>query len=259
MDTYVKFNQERWNNVSRKRGNPYTIPLTHEEFQTAMENELSVSLTVGKTVPLHWFERAPGKKLLGLACGGGQQGPIFAGKGYDTTIMDFSDEQLAKDRMVAVRENLRINTVNADMTKLFPFADESFDLIFCPVSNVYIADLENMWQEAYRVLRQGGLLMVGYYMNPWTYMYDGDDVWDFPDKELLLQYSLPYDSRALEAAGRVKINPEYGYEFSHTLEAQIGGQLRAGFAMIDFYESADSRNRLTQYGSDYLANLCVKL
>lgn len=29
--------------------------------------------------------------------------------------------------------------------------------------------------------------------------------------------------------------------------------------MIDFYESKDSRNRLSQFGSDYIANLSIKL
>lgn len=33
MEKYVKFNQNRWNNVSRKKGNPYTVPLTSEESQ----------------------------------------------------------------------------------------------------------------------------------------------------------------------------------------------------------------------------------
>lgn len=258
MKDYIDQNQERWNNVSRKKGNPYTVPLTSEEYKEAIENELSVGLTVGKTVPTEWFEKAKGKKLLGLACGGGQQGPIFAGKGYETTIMDFSEEQLTKDRLVAERENIQIDTVHADMTKLFPFEDESFDIIFCPVSNAYISDLENMWKESYRVLKKGGLLMVGY-MNPWIYMYDGDEVWDQPEKELLLKYSLPFNSRLLEEKGQLIIDPEYGYEFSHTLEEQIQGQLRNGFSMIDFYESKDSRNRLSQFGSDYIANLSVKL
>lgn len=258
MENYVKFNQDRWNNVSRKKGNPYTVPLTKEEYKEAIENELSVGLTVGKVVPIEWFEKAKGTKLLGLACGGGQQGPVFAGKGYDTTIMDFSEEQLAKDKLVAERESIQINAVHADMTKPFPFEDESFDIIFCPVSNAYISDLENMWKESYRVLKHGGLLMIGY-MNPWIYMYDGDDVWDFPDKELLLKYSLPFDSRELEEQGNIEINLEYGYEFSHTLESQIRGQLKAGFAMIDFYESKANRNRLSKYGSDYLANLSIKL
>lgn len=143
------------------------------------------------------------------------------------------------------------------MTKPFPFDSESFDIIFCPVSNAYIEELDTMWNECHRVLKQGGVLMVGY-MNPWIYMYDADTVWDHPEKELLLQHALPFNSRKLEAQGKLRINPEYGYEFSHTLEEQIRGQLKAGFAMIDFNESKDARNRLTAYGTDYIANLCVK-
>ncbi|MDQ8820302.1 class I SAM-dependent methyltransferase [Streptococcus ruminantium] len=257
MSDYVSYNQDRWDRISSKQGNSYTVPISHEEFLRVKNSFLEVSLTVGKMVPLEWFEKARGKKLLGSACGGGQQGPIFAAHGYNTTIMDFSQEQLAKDRLVAERENIDLQAVQADMTNPFPFEDESFDIIFCPVSNVYIEDLTNMWQESYRVLKKGGLLMVGY-MNPWIYVFDGDDVWDDLDKPLEPKYSLPFNSRRLEAAGELAINPKYGYEFSHTLEEQIGGQLKAGFAMIDFYESKDSRNRLTQFGTDYLANLSIK-
>ncbi len=75
--------------------------------------------------------------------------------------------------------------------------------------------------------------MVGY-MNPWIYVFDADDVWEHPDKPLVPKYSLPFNSRKLEETGQITIDPEYGYEFSHTLEEQIAGQLRAGFAMIDF-------------------------
>ena len=100
--------------------------------------------------------------------------------------------------------------------------------------------------------------MVGF-MNPWTYMYDADVVWDQPDEELLLKYSIPFNSRELEEQGKITIDPEYGYEFSHTLENQIRGQLKNGLAMIDFYESSDKRHRLSQYGNDYIATLCIKL
>ena len=165
MSNYLKANQDRWNNVK----NDYTAPLTHEEFEEARNKPISVALTVGKKVPQEWFEKANGKKILGLACGGGQQGPVFAAKGYDVTIMDFSTSQLQKDEMVAKREGLTIHTVQSDMTKPFPFEDETFDIIFNPVSNVYIEDLENMYKEAARVLKKGGLLMVGF-MNPWIYM-----------------------------------------------------------------------------------------
>ena len=100
--------------------------MTHEELEEVRKHPISVALTVGKKVPKEWFEKANGKKILGLACGGGQQGPVFAIKGYDVTIMDFSKSQLQRDEMVAEREDLKINTVQGDMTKPFPFENETF-------------------------------------------------------------------------------------------------------------------------------------
>jgi len=150
MDEYIRINQERWNRVK----NDYTEPLTHDEIEEIKNQPIRVGLTVGRSVPEAWFERAKGKKILGLACGGGQQGPVFALHGYDVTIMDFSTSQLEKDHMVAKRENLNIKTIQGDMTKPFPFEDETFDIVFNPVSNVYIEDLENMYKEASRVLKK---------------------------------------------------------------------------------------------------------
>ena len=72
MNNYIKCNQDRWNNVKKD----YTEPLTHEELEEAKKHPISVALTVGKKVPTEWFEKAKGKKILGLACGGGQQGPV---------------------------------------------------------------------------------------------------------------------------------------------------------------------------------------
>ena len=65
MNNYIKLNEDRWNNVK----NAYTEPLTHEELEEARHNPISVALTVGKKVPTEWFEKAKGKKILGLAAG----------------------------------------------------------------------------------------------------------------------------------------------------------------------------------------------
>ena len=54
------------------------------------------------------------------------------------------------------------------------------------------------------------------------------------DEELLVKFQSLFNSIELEEEGKITINPEYGYEFSHTLENQIRGQLKNGLAMIDF-------------------------
>ena len=77
--------------------------------------------------------------------------------------MDFSKSQLERDEMVAKREGLKINTVQSDMTKAFPFEDETFDIIFNPVSNVYIEDLDNMYKRSLSRIEKGR------FVNGWIY------------------------------------------------------------------------------------------
>ena len=62
---------------------------------------------------------------------------------------------------VAQREGYAIELVRADMTQTFPFEDETFDLIFHPVSNCYVEDVFHVWRECFRVLKPGGILLAG--------------------------------------------------------------------------------------------------
>ena len=59
MNNYIKFNEDRWNNVK----NDYTEALSNEEFEKVINNPLSVGLTVGKKVPKEWFDKTNGKKI----------------------------------------------------------------------------------------------------------------------------------------------------------------------------------------------------
>ena len=48
-------------------------PISHELYQNAQKGEWDVLLTPTKAVPHEWFGSLCGKKVLGLASGGGQQ------------------------------------------------------------------------------------------------------------------------------------------------------------------------------------------
>jgi ubiquinone/menaquinone biosynthesis C-methylase UbiE len=104
-------------------------------------------------------------------------------------VFDNSPRQLDQDRVVAEREGLtNLKTVEGDMRDLSVFEDESFDLIFHPVSNLFIHDVRPVWREAFRVLRQGGSMLAGF-MNPVFYMFDIEKA----DKGILeVKYKLPY-------------------------------------------------------------------
>ena len=43
-----------------------------------------------------------------------------------------------------------------------PFADNSFDIIFHPVSNCCIREVEPVWRECFRILKPGGQLRAGF-------------------------------------------------------------------------------------------------
>lgn len=254
MESYTYYNSRVWDAWSEEQ-NTWTIPLTPEQFQQAKKSPIEFVLTPTKNVPIGWFEGV-GKDVLGLASGGGQQGPVMAAHGYRVTILDNSMRQLQAEKTVADRENYAFLPLQADMTQPFPFKDQSFDMIIHPVSNCYIEDLQPTWNECYRVLRHGGVLMAGW-TNPIVYMFE-DEALDSQDAPLIVRNKLPYNGR-LEVEKGAEVTIDTGYQFSHTLEAQIGGQLKAGFMLKDFYEDTDPNDHLGQYTSIYAATLAVKM
>lgn len=248
------YNREKWN-LEVEHGNPWTIPCSPEVIAAAREGKWSILLTEQKPVPHSWFpDDLRGVDILCLASGGGQQGPILAAVGANVTVFDNSPRQLEQDRMVAKREGLVLITVEGDMRDLSVFGDDCFDLVFHPVSNVFCPEVRPVWQEAFRVLRPGGILMAGF-NNPDVFIFDTT----LEEKGVLeVKYPLPYDATRLSEEDRLR---EFGkdgpLEFSHTLEEQIGGQLEVGFILTGLYE--DQQNSpLGKYMPGYIATRAVK-
>ncbi len=210
-------------------------PISHEEYIQAKEGNWNVVLTPTKNVPHHWFGDLKGKKVLGLASGGGQQMPIFAALGAECTVLDYSEKQLDSERLVSEREGYDIRIIRADMTKKLPFEDEEFDLIFHPVSNCYVKEVKPIWKECYRILKKGGSLLSGvdHYIN---YIVDEEE------KEII--NSLPFDPLTNETHKKQLEDADAGMQFSHSLEEQIGGQLEAGFTLLELYEDTNGEGRL---------------
>ena len=227
------------------------VPISHEIFDQAKEGVWDVLLTPTKPVPHEWLGELAGKKVLGLASGGGQQMPIFAALGARCTVLDYSKAQLASEALVAEREGYDIEIVRADMTKPLPFADESFDLVFHPVSNCYVREVRPIWHECWRVLKPGGILVAGF-DTCINYIVDEDE-------ERIVNH-LPFDP-LVDAAQRAQLEAEdCGMQFSHTLEEQIAGQLEAGFALTGLYEDTTGEGRLHELGiPTFIATRALKL
>ena len=155
----------------------------------ARKGNWHIILTPAKPVPRDWFpQEMKGQKILCLASGGGQQGPILAAAGAEVTVFDYSRGQLDKDRSVAMRDGLEIRTVQGNMQDLSAFEDGSFDMIVHPWSNSYVDDIRPVWRECARVLKKGGTLIAGF-GTPLEYIFDPAKL---EKGELELKYSIPY-------------------------------------------------------------------
>ena len=234
-------------------------PVDSATIDRARKGYWAVILTPTRNVPADWFGEVVDRDLLCLASGGGQQAPILAAAGARVTSFDNSPEQLAKDRLVAEREGLMLSIEQGDMADLSCFADGSFDLIFHPVSNVFCFDILPVWRECFRVLRPGGRLLSGF-MNPDFYLFDHDDVEQ--GGPMQVRFELPFADidHMSEMQIQQRVSAGQAMEFSHSLDAQIGGQLAAGFHIAGFYEDrwSDTATPLNHYMPTSMATLAIK-
>jgi SAM-dependent methyltransferase len=235
LDAVVAHNRQAWDREVGA-GNEWTVPVGPEVIAAARAGDWNVVLIGHEPVPPDWFPPSlRGVGVLCVASGGGQQAPVLAAAGANVTVLDNSPRQLARDEAVAARDGLVLRTVLGDMRDLSAFGDETFDLVFQPVSNVFCPDLDPVWREAYRVLRPGGTLLAGF-MNPDIFIFDADASEN--RGELVVAHPLPYSDVAdLDPAERERLwGRQAPLQYSHTLTAQIGGQLAAGFVITGFRE-----------------------
>ena len=206
-------------------GVDFSIPVTHEQIEN-----YRVTRECDFMPPFEWIPKNISDiKVLLLAGAGGQQAPLFAALGADVTVIDLSDKMLEQDRIVAERENFKINIEKGNICDLSRFASDYFDLIYNPPSLFYVPDVVPVFKECYRVLKYGGTFITSL-ANPLNYMCNYDD-----EKKLnFVCNPLPYISHEHD-----KGCAEAGWvEYGHTWDSYLGGQTRCGFAIIGCIEGS---------------------
>jgi len=251
-------NRMAWDRQARQQC-AWSQAVGAEEVVAARNGNWHVRLTPNR-LPAGWLDHVQGLRILCLASGGGQQAPILAAAGALVTVFDASDVQLEQDRLVAQRDGLDLHTIQGDMRDLSLFDDASFDLVFHPISNLYVPDIGPVWRECFRVLRSGGTLLSSFY-NPVVFV--GDRSSRYAEQGLIYpRFPLPYsdldhlDAEALDDKQR-RGEP---LVFGHSLQAQIGGQVEAGFALTGFYEDWQPNPRfvIDRYVPTFLATRAHK-
>jgi SAM-dependent methyltransferase len=254
----LRLSREAWDRQAAD-GGPWSTPVSTEQIDAARHGRWAIRLTPNKDVPADWYPAMHGLQLLCLAGAGGQQAPILAAAGARVTVLDNSPGQLDADRTVALRDGLEIDLQCGDMADLGRFDDDRFGLIVHPVSNCFVPSLNRVWQECYRVLAPGGRLLAGF-LNPAFFLFDEDA--DRNRGVLKVANRLPYADIDVFEPAEVERRVAAGdaMTFSHSLEAQIGGQLQAGFLLAGMYEDdwSDEATTLNRFMPTGIATLAIK-
>ena len=97
-----------------------------------------------------------GKQTLDVGCGGGLLAEEFARLGCCVTGVDPSEPSLVVARDHAQQEGLTID-YRTGFGECLPFADASFDIVYCCDVLEHVKDLEMVISEIARVLKEGGI------------------------------------------------------------------------------------------------------
>lgn len=95
------------------------------------------------------------KKILDVGAGTGRLSIMLAKNGAEVTALDVSEEMLK----VLHKKSRKIITVVGDVESL-PFSENSFDIVVAAFLIVHLKEPKYFFDEAYRVLKDGGYLFV---------------------------------------------------------------------------------------------------
>ena len=142
---YNKFNEDK--RLTRRHG--------YVEFVTSMKY-------------IHkYLEKFNNPKILDIGAGTGRYSVALAEEGYDVTAVELVKYNLG----ILKKKNSSVKAYQGNATKLSRFEDESFDLtlLFGPMYHLYShEDKLKALNEAKRVTKKGGIILVAYVMNEYS-------------------------------------------------------------------------------------------
>ena len=97
--------------------------------------------------------------ILEIGCGTGKNTEFLQTKAKKLIGADFSAEMLERAEAKITAENVEFRQL--DLRETWDFADDSFDLITCSLALEHIENLDFVFSEANRVLRENGRFYFG--------------------------------------------------------------------------------------------------
>jgi SAM-dependent methyltransferase len=149
MANHVAKNRAQWN----RSADAYQA--SHGPQLEAKQNALAWGAWSIPERELRALGEVRGRDALEFGCGGAQWSVSLARAGARVIGLDLSERQLVHARRFVKRSGVEVPLVQAS-AEAVPFADASFDLVFCDHGAMSFADPARTVPEAARVLREGG-------------------------------------------------------------------------------------------------------
>ena len=178
-----------------------------------------------------------GKDVCVVGSGNNHAAFAFSGMGANVTSVDISERRLAVASKRARHLGLPITFVQADAADISLIGNVEFDLVFS--SNgffVWIADLQAVFGEIYRILRPGGHYVfyeIHPFQRPWK------------DQTMPIEVAKPYWEK-----GHFENGEEGRFEFNSTLADILNPLTTSGFVLLRMLESPAKDSRFWQDSSD---------
>ena len=137
-----KFEQKMWDDIS-----------TQEGYSESPEEDYDklYSLLLGDMKHKHL-------KILDVGCGTAIHSTRLAKLGHIVVGIDLSPEAIKLSKQITRKHGLKVKYLVGDIEKM-PFANNSFDVVFCGTVLHHFPNLSNVAKELYRITKPGGYVL----------------------------------------------------------------------------------------------------
>lgn len=111
---------------------------------------------------LELYKQEKVQTVLDLGAGDGTIAVALAKQGKTVHALEISNEGIEKTKARAQDAHVSVHTHEQDMYQLLPFKDKSLDAVmaFQSLNHNTLSEIEKLFAEATRILKQGGLFIV---------------------------------------------------------------------------------------------------
>jgi len=173
MEPEKKLTIEKVRNYWGKKNIPQQWYSKKEPFTLAWFNELSYKRYERYYIykKYHWaeFEYHTGEEVLEIGCGIGTDAVEYAKNGANVTAVDLGFDQIRLTKLNFDLHHLPYKEIKEANAESLPFADNSFDLVYCDGVIHHTPNTGQAIREIFRVLKPDGTALVLVYARGWKH------------------------------------------------------------------------------------------